>query len=163
MAQTTQGQSAQERMDSRNQTGTSQTGQSSQSGTQAQMDTEDRGLKTGSAERFRQTKGADQWLVANLWNKNVYNSAGESIGNLNDLVIDKDGRIAAVVVGVGGFLGLGEKNVAVDYGHLKKDGGITPDRVTINMSKQDLNNAPSFQRQGSGSGGLMGSSDSDRR
>jgi len=112
----------------------------------------------GASERFRQTQGADQWLVGNLWNKRVYNSNGESIGDLNDLVIDKDGRIAAVVVGVGGFLGLGEKNVAVDYNHLRQNGGITPDRVTINMTKDDLNNAPNFQRQGSGSG-MMG----DRR
>jgi sporulation protein YlmC with PRC-barrel domain len=128
-------------------------GTQSQKGTEGQMRDSDR---MGSSERFRQTQGPDQWLVANLWNKNVYNSSGESIGNLNDLVIDKDGRIAAVVVGVGGFLGLGEKNVAVDYNHLKQNGGISPDRVTLNMSKEDLSNAPSFQRHGSSSGGIMG-------
>jgi len=129
-------------------------GQTAEAARQDQM-----GMPSGTSERFRQAQGSDQWLVGNLWNKNVYNSSGESIGNLNDIVIDKDGRIAAVVVGVGGFLGLGEKNVAVDYNHLRQNGGITPDRVTINMTKEDLSSAPSFQRRGSSSGGgMMGES-----
>ena len=38
-----------------------------------------------------------------------------NLGNINDLVLDDNGDVAAVVLGVGGFLGLGEKQVAVDY------------------------------------------------
>src|SRR5690606_13493605 len=48
----------------------------------------------------------------------VYNSAandGENIGSVTDLVISEDGDVEAVVVGVGGFLGIGQKNVALEF------------------------------------------------
>ena len=102
-----------------------------------------------SANRFTTNEGQGQWLVGNLWDKNVYNASGKSIGELKDVLIDKDGKVSALVIGVGGFLGLGEKNVAVDYDYLEKNGGITPNRVTLGMSEQDLRNAPAFQRSGS--------------
>ncbi len=102
-----------------------------------------------SANRFTTNEGQGQWLVGNLWDKSVYNAAGKSVGELKDVLIDKDGKVSALVIGVGGFLGLGEKNVAVDYDYLQKNGGITPSRITIGMSEQDLRNAPSFQHSGS--------------
>jgi sporulation protein YlmC with PRC-barrel domain len=101
--------------------------------------------------QFQTNQAQDQWLVGNLWRKNVYNQAGQSIGDLNDLIIDKDGKIAAVVIGVGGFLGLGEKNVAVHFDQLQQHGGVSPNRIVLNMSEQDLRNAPTFQRSSSGS------------
>jgi sporulation protein YlmC with PRC-barrel domain len=101
------------------------------------------------AGRFHTNQGQDQWLVGNLWRKSVYDASGKAIGDLNDLVIDKDGKIAAVVVGVGGFLGLGEKNVAVDFDHLQKNGGVSPNRLVLNYSEQDLRNAPAFVRSSS--------------
>ena len=104
-----------------------------------------------SANRFTTDQAQGQWLVGNLWDKSVYNAAGKSIGELKDVLIDKDGKVAALVIGVGGFLGLGEKNVAVDYDYLQKNGGITPNRITLGMSEQDLRNAPAFQRSGSSS------------
>jgi hypothetical protein len=79
----------------------------------------------------------------------VYNAAGKSIGELKDVLIDKDGKVTALIIGVGGFLGLGEKNVAVNYGELQKSGGITPDRITLGMSEEDLRNAPKFERNSS--------------
>ena len=81
----------------------------------------------------------------------MYNAAGKSIGELKDVLIDKDGKVSALVVGVGGFLGLGEKNVAVDYDYLQKNGGITPNRITLGMSEEDLRNAPKFERNSSSS------------
>ena len=65
------------------------------------------------------------------------------------MLIDKDGKVTALVIGVGGFLGLGEKNVAVDYDYLQKNGGITPSRITLGMSEEDLRNAPKFERSSS--------------
>jgi len=104
-----------------------------------------------SANRFTTNQAPGQWLVGNLWDKSVYNAAGKSVGDLKDVVIDKDGKVAALVIGVGGFLGLGEKNVAVDYNYLQQNGGVTPDRITIGMSEEDLRNAPKFERQSSSS------------
>ncbi len=102
-----------------------------------------------SANRFTTNQAAGQWLVGSLWDKSVYNAAGKSIGELKDVLIDKDGKVTALVIGVGGFLGLGEKNVAVDFDYLQKNGGITPDRVTLGMSEEDLRNAPKFERSNS--------------
>ncbi len=101
------------------------------------------------SNRFMTNQAPNQWLVGNLWNRNVYNASGQSIGDLKDVLIGPDGKVQALVVGVGGFLGLGEKNVAVDYGYLEQNGGITPNRITLNMTEQDLRNAPSFNRTSS--------------
>ena len=61
---------------------------------------------------------ADGHLATAIIGETVYNGTGEdaqNIGDVNDIVIGKDGNIEAVVVGVGGFLGIGEKDVAVEY------------------------------------------------
>ncbi len=115
------------------------------------------GSTSADANRFQTNQGKDQWLVGNLWNKNVYNTSGQSIGSLNDIVMDKDGKIAALVVGVGGFLGLGEKNVAVDFDQIKQHGSISPNRIVLGMTEQDLRNAPSFVRSSSSNGGSTSS------
>jgi sporulation protein YlmC with PRC-barrel domain len=99
------------------------------------------------ANRFVAQERENQWLVGNLWNKSVYNKAGQPIGDLKDVLIGTDGKVQALVVGVGGFLGLGEKNVAIDYGFLEKNGAITPSRITLNMTEQDLRSAPAFVRK----------------
>lgn len=49
----------------------------------------------------------------------VRNDANESIGDINEIILDKDGKVAAVVVGVGGFLGMGEREVALEFKSLR--------------------------------------------
>ncbi|WP_394887396.1 PRC-barrel domain-containing protein [Mesorhizobium sp. AaZ16] len=61
---------------------------------------------------------ADGHLATNLIGETVYNGTGddaENIGDVNDIVIGSNGEIESIVIGVGGFLGLGEKNVAINY------------------------------------------------
>ena len=61
---------------------------------------------------------ADGHLATNMIGESVYNGDGdnaENIGDVNDIVVAKDGKVEAVVVGVGGFLGIGEHNVAVEF------------------------------------------------
>jgi sporulation protein YlmC with PRC-barrel domain len=61
---------------------------------------------------------ADGNLASNIIGKPVYNGTGddaEKIGSVNDLVINPDGSIEALVIGVGGFLGIGQKDVAIEY------------------------------------------------
>ena len=53
------------------------------------------------------------WRASKLVGLNVYNDNNESLGSINDLLTDKSGDIKAVVIGVGGFLGVGEHLVAV--------------------------------------------------
>ncbi len=56
---------------------------------------------------------ANQLLGSGLMNANVRGADNENIGTVSDLVLDRDGQVIAVVVGVGGFLGIGQKNVAI--------------------------------------------------
>jgi sporulation protein YlmC with PRC-barrel domain len=100
-----------------------------------------------------ETKEPDMVLVSNLWNANVYGSDEKRIGDVNDIIIKSDGKIEGVVVGVGGFLGLGEKNVALKLDRFK----VMPEadgraRIVVSANKEELQEAPEFktkQDQGS--------------
>jgi sporulation protein YlmC with PRC-barrel domain len=59
------------------------------------------------------------WRTSKVVGLNVYNDNNESIGSINDLLTDKSGSIKAVVLGVGGFLGVGAHLVAVPYDKVK--------------------------------------------
>ena len=60
-----------------------------------------------------------QWRASKLIRLNVYNEANEKLGDINELILDKDGKVSAVVIGVGGFLGMGEHDIAVTMNKLK--------------------------------------------
>jgi sporulation protein YlmC with PRC-barrel domain len=59
------------------------------------------------------------WRASKLMGLDVYNEANEKLGDINELIFDKDGKINAVVIGVGGFLGMGEHDIAVTMDKLK--------------------------------------------
>ena len=59
------------------------------------------------------------WRTSKLVGLNVYNDSNEKVGSINDLLTDKSGDIKAVVIGVGGFLGVGEHLVAVPLDKVK--------------------------------------------
>lgn len=59
------------------------------------------------------------WRSSKLVGVKVYNNANENVGSIDDLLIDKSGQIKGVVIGVGGFLGMGEHLVAVSFDQLK--------------------------------------------
>ncbi|MDB5595598.1 MAG: PRC-barrel domain protein [Hyphomicrobiales bacterium] len=93
---------------------------------------------------FVNVRRPDQWSATGLKAKNIYDPADNKIGAINDLVIDRDGRVAAVVIGVGGFLGIGEKNVGVPFSDVKismRDGN---EWLVLDRSKDDLKAAPGF-------------------
>jgi hypothetical protein len=100
-----------------------------------------------------QTKEPDMVLVSNLWNASVYGPDENRIGDVNDIIIKSDGKIEGVVVGVGGFLGLGEKNVALKLDRFR----VMPEadgraRIVVSANKEELQEAPEFktkQDQGS--------------
>jgi len=60
-----------------------------------------------------------QWRASKLDGLNVYNQNNEKIGDISELIVDSSGKIQAVVVGVGGFLGLGERDVAIPFDQIK--------------------------------------------
>jgi sporulation protein YlmC with PRC-barrel domain len=59
------------------------------------------------------------WRASKIVGLNVYNNNNENIGSINDILVDKSGSIKAVVIGVGGFLGVGEHLVAMPFDQVK--------------------------------------------
>jgi sporulation protein YlmC with PRC-barrel domain len=60
-----------------------------------------------------------EWRASKLAGVNVYNEANEKIGDINDVILDKSGKAEKVILGVGGFLGMGEHYVAIPFDKLK--------------------------------------------
>ena len=60
-----------------------------------------------------------EWRASKLVHVDVYNEANEKIGDINDVILDRSGNVAKVILGVGGVLGLGERYVAIAFDKLK--------------------------------------------
>lgn len=60
-----------------------------------------------------------EWRASKLVGLDVYNSANDKVGEIEELIVDKSGKIEKAVLGVGGFLGIGEHYVAVGFDKLK--------------------------------------------
>jgi sporulation protein YlmC with PRC-barrel domain len=60
-----------------------------------------------------------QWRASKLEGLDVYNNNNEKVGDISELLVDQNGKIEAVVIGVGGFLGMGEHDVAVPFDQIK--------------------------------------------
>jgi sporulation protein YlmC with PRC-barrel domain len=73
---------------------------------------------TVSTTKWMTQETAGQWRASKLIGLYVYNDASEKIGDISELIVDRDGKLEAVVVGVGGFLGLGEHDVAIPYSQI---------------------------------------------
>jgi len=142
---------------------------------------------------FLEYRQPDQFRSTNLRGTRVYGANNENIGEINDVLINRSGHVVAVLIGVGGFLGIGEKDVAVPMSMLlfqpgaaaasppeagstdstldqsppganaqpgaptaasppatsaaaRHDTGI-PDRLILKMTKEQLQNAPTFRDQ----------------
>jgi sporulation protein YlmC with PRC-barrel domain len=71
----------------------------------------------------------------------VYDVQNRDIGKVSDLVLDRDGKVAAVVVDVGSFLGMGGRNIAVQLSDLKTDNN----RLTLDRTKEQLAQMPNYE------------------
>jgi sporulation protein YlmC with PRC-barrel domain len=65
------------------------------------------------------TQTLETWRTSKMISLNVYNNNNEKIGDINELITDSSGKIDVVVIGVGGFLGMGERNVGLPWSQLK--------------------------------------------
>ncbi|WP_331373532.1 PRC-barrel domain-containing protein [Sinorhizobium chiapasense] len=94
------------------------------------------------------TEQADDQIATSTYvGQSVYNAADESIGNINDLIIKKDGGVEAAVIGVGGFLGIGEKNVAVPFDRIEisEQADTSALKLTTTETADTLKAAPEFK------------------
>jgi sporulation protein YlmC with PRC-barrel domain len=89
---------------------------------------------------------AGEMRASKLIGTSVVNTANETVGNINEVVLSKEGKVAAIIVGVGGFLGMGEHEVAMNYNSLKfaKDANGR-DFINVNATKDQLKAAPAWK------------------
>jgi sporulation protein YlmC with PRC-barrel domain len=95
---------------------------------------------SGAAATTQQSTQID---AQKLIGQTVKNNADESIGKVDSVILDKDGKTAAVVVGVGGFLGMGEHNVALPWSSLRIANGGRD--VHANFTKDQLKAMPEYK------------------
>ena len=87
------------------------------------------------------------WLASDIYKADVYDNAEDKIGVVTDLVIDNSGNVTSAVVGVGGFLGAGKKEVAVAFKDLKGVSRDNKDWLVLNQTKEDLKMAPAYDKK----------------
>ncbi|WP_192251819.1 PRC-barrel domain-containing protein [Mesorhizobium silamurunense] len=112
--------------------------------------TTDNGTAQAPAQPAQPVKKAEGNLATNIMGESVYNGTADDaqkIGDVNDIVLAKDGKAESLVIGVGGFLGIGEKNVTFDFAKAKwaeKNG----DRwLVAETTKEELQAQPDFNRK----------------
>jgi sporulation protein YlmC with PRC-barrel domain len=83
--------------------------------------------------------------VTNWYKQNVYDPSEKKIGEISDVLVDKDGKISAFIVSVGGFLGMGEKHVAVPFDNIHDTQGRRDRLLTMNTTKDALKTAAGYK------------------
>ena len=102
---------------------------------------------SAGSEQFLRAQESNDYLASTLIGETVVNARNETIGDINDLVTDKSGKIVAVLVRAGSFLGIGGKDVAVPFEDLNiardADNNLT---VLLNIDQNTIASAPDYQR-----------------
>ena len=113
-------------------------------------------IAAGAADAVAQTAGSTVSVsktelrrVATGWSakkqilgKGVYNDTGDKVGEINDLIVTPTKAVSYAIVGVGGFLGMGEHEIAVPVGKLKQE----QDKIVLHGATKDaLKAAPKFE------------------
>jgi hypothetical protein len=115
---------------------------------------------SASETKFVPSQSGDQWVFTKFKGSDVIGPDNASIGSVSDLLFDRTGKIISVVVGVGGFLGIGTKSVAIDMSAFNvmpadtgnKDNAPTGNandptmvKLKVAWTKDQLKEAPDFQ------------------
>ena len=85
---------------------------------------------TSTNKNEQNASSMNMWQGSKLIGLNVYDQQNEKIGDIKELMTDKDGKIEQVAIGVGGFLGMGEHDVAVKWTELKFDDQPVPSKTS---------------------------------
>ena len=83
--------------------------------------------------------------VTDWYKQDVYDQSNTKIGQVKDVLVGQDGQVSALIVGVGGFLGAGEKDVAVSFNTVKATKKDNKIYLTMNTTKDALKAAPGFK------------------
>ena len=99
----------------------------------------------GPAARISTSIPASSMTVTHWYKQNVYDPGDNKIGEIMDVLVDREGKITALIVGVGGFLGMGEKDVAVPFQALHQTTKNNKVYLVMNTTKDALKSAPGFK------------------
>jgi len=99
-----------------------------------------------SAPHFdRAPEGAQH--AGDIIGANIYSRSDDTdLGEVRDLVIDRDGNIVAVIVGTGGVLGLGEKDIALSWDRVSHEMDGDDIKLYVDMDEETLQDAPEYER-----------------
>jgi sporulation protein YlmC with PRC-barrel domain len=113
---------------------------------------EQHGQKTGGVDR---QKLQGSFKADNLAGQDIKDSQGNDIGQVEDVLIDREGRVVAVLVTTGGVMGIGGETKAVEWDRLQvqvsQDNEI--DRITTTMSEDEFDNLPEYEEGDRGATG----------
>jgi sporulation protein YlmC with PRC-barrel domain len=89
---------------------------------------------------------AEAMTVTDWYKQDIYDPNNNKIGEVMDVLLDKSGRVSSLIVGVGGFLGAGEKDVAVPFDAVRVTSKNSKKfTLVMNTTKDDLKSAPGFK------------------
>lgn len=91
------------------------------------------------------TLGSTEWSADRLIGADVTNNNDENVGEIEDVVLGENGQVKYVVVSVGGFLGMGDKHVAMNWSDVKAN--RAENTVLVNQTKDQLKQAPEYKRE----------------
>jgi sporulation protein YlmC with PRC-barrel domain len=86
----------------------------------------------------------ESWTVTNYYKQTVYDPQENKIGTVEDVLVDKSGKVTGLILGVGGFLGAGQKDVIVPFAAVKTAKKNDTWWLTLNETKDDLKKAAGF-------------------
>jgi hypothetical protein len=99
--------------------------------------------------KFINSQRADQWLGSKFRGTDVVGADNQQIGDVSDILFDKDGKVEAFIVSIGGFLGIGAKDVAVAPSAFQVVAGdkskSEADKLKIGLNKEQLQQAATFE------------------
>ena len=116
--------------------------------------------KPADIAKFVSSQSTDHWVFSKFKGTDVVGPDNVLVGDVNDVLFDRNGKIIALIVGVGGFLGIGEKSVAIDMsafdpvpastGSTTGAGAASSEdptnvKLKVTWTKDQLKNAPDFQ------------------
>lgn len=87
----------------------------------------------------------DYVTVTNYYKQNVYDPSDNKIGEIADVLVNKEGHITAVIISVGGFLGMGEKDVAAPFEAIRATQKGSESYLVMNTTKDALKSAPGYK------------------
>ena len=98
-------------------------------------------VSTAHAASMMKSVPASSKTVSDWYKQDVYDPSNSSIGKIDDVLVSESGQINALVIGVGGFLGVGEKDVAVPFSAVKRTIKDKKNYLTLNTTKAELKSA----------------------